>query len=84
MKTPRFTIAAPAAFSGVTPGQAPASKKRTCSHSRDSWGIAQDNIATEVGIYDASASLHSPGPWIMQLIAFRAAGSPVAPPNPEP
>ncbi|HET7540231.1 MAG TPA: fibronectin type III domain-containing protein, partial [Polyangiaceae bacterium] len=38
--------------------------------------IAEDRIVSAVGSYSATATLGSPGDWIMQLAAFRAAGSP--------
>ena len=45
-----------------------------------SGSIAQDGIATVAGSYSASAFLGTPGPWIMHLIAFRAANT--TPPTP--
>ena len=41
--------------------------------------IAQDSTVAETGTYNSRSSLESPGPWIMQLVAFRAAGSPETP-----
>jgi chitodextrinase len=41
--------------------------------------ILQDRAVTSTGSYTATATLTSPGGWIMQLVAFRAAGG-VAPP----
>jgi hypothetical protein len=38
--------------------------------------IAEDRVVTIVGTYSAAASLKSAGAWVMQLVAFRAAGSP--------
>jgi chitodextrinase len=38
--------------------------------------ILEDRIVTSVGIYNATARLTG-GPWVMQMVAFRAAGSPV-------
>src|SRR5581483_1647659 len=40
--------------------------------------IAEDRIVTAAGGYNASAPLNSAGPWIIQMVAFKAAGS--APP----
>ena len=40
---------------------------------------AQDQIVSSIGSYSATAVLTSGGPWVMQLVAFRAAGT-VAPP----
>jgi hypothetical protein len=37
--------------------------------------IAEDQVVSSVGSYSASASLASAGPWIMQMVAFRAVGS---------
>ncbi len=45
--------------------------------------IVQDRVVTAVGSYSASAPLISAGPWMMHMVAFRAAGSP-APPAPTP
>ena len=36
--------------------------------------IAEDRIVTAVGSYSASATLSSAGAWIMQMVAFKAAG----------
>ena len=33
--------------------------------------IAEDRVVSAVGSYSASAPLTSPGPWIMQMVAFR-------------
>jgi hypothetical protein len=40
--------------------------------------IAEDRFVTKTGSFRATAPLGSPGPWIMQVVAFRAAGSPPA------
>ena len=37
--------------------------------------IAEDRIVTAAGSYSATAALGGAGPWIMQLVAFRDAGS---------
>ena len=42
--------------------------------------IVEDRLATVAGTYTATAPLKSAGAWVMQLLAFRAAGSP--PPAP--
>jgi Fibronectin type III domain len=42
--------------------------------------IAEDAIVTVAGSYSASAPLISAGGWAMQIVAFRAAGSPTLPP----
>ncbi len=36
--------------------------------------IAEDRIVTAVGSYSASATLNGAGTWIMQMVAFKAAG----------
>ena len=46
--------------------------------------IAQDRVVTATGSYSASASLASAGPWIMDLVAFRAAGTAAPTPTPTP
>jgi hypothetical protein len=48
--------------------------------------IAGDRVVTTTGSYNATAPLSSAGPWIMQMVAFRAASSPApaAPPAPPP
>jgi hypothetical protein len=46
--------------------------------------IAEDRVITAVSSYDASAPLSSSGPWVMQMVAFRAAGSPTPTPTPTP
>ena len=33
--------------------------------------IAEDQAVTQIGTYSATAPLNAPGPWIMQMIAFR-------------
>jgi hypothetical protein len=42
--------------------------------------IAEDRVVTSAGAYTAAAPLSSPGAWVMQMVAFRAAGSGTAPP----
>ena len=44
--------------------------------------IAQDRVVTALGSYSASAPLTSAGPWMMHIVAFRAAGSPAPTPTP--
>lgn len=44
--------------------------------------IAEDRLATSVGSYSASAPLSSSGPWIMQMVAFRASSGGTPPPPP--
>jgi hypothetical protein len=39
-------------------------------------GIAQDRSVTAAGTYDAAAPLAPGAPWVMQMVAFRVAGSP--------
>jgi regulation of enolase protein 1 (concanavalin A-like superfamily) len=41
--------------------------------------ILEDRIVTATGSYSAAAPLSASGPWIMQMVAFRAAGSAPAP-----
>jgi chitodextrinase len=36
---------------------------------------AEDQVVTVVGSYSASAALFPSGPWVMQLVAFKAAGA---------
>ena len=36
--------------------------------------IAEDRVVTAVSSYNASAPLSSAGAWVMQMVAFRAAG----------
>ncbi|HEY7390861.1 MAG TPA: IPT/TIG domain-containing protein [Bryobacteraceae bacterium] len=40
--------------------------------------VVQDEVATSAGSYSASATLGSPGPWVMQTVTF-SAGSPTSP-----
>ena len=37
--------------------------------------IAEDRVVTAASSYSAVAPLSSPGEWIMQMVAFRAAGA---------
>jgi hypothetical protein len=46
--------------------------------------IVEDRVVTAVGSYSASANLNTSGAWIMQMVAFRAAGSPASTPSPTP
>jgi hypothetical protein len=46
--------------------------------------IAEDEQVTTTGSYGASAQLGSAGAWVMQMVAFRAAGSPTPTPAPTP
>jgi uncharacterized protein YciI len=46
--------------------------------------IVEDRVVTAVGSYSASAPLNSAGPWVMQMVAFRAAGSSTPTPTPTP
>src|SRR6201994_3646316 len=46
--------------------------------------IAQDRVVTAVGSYSASASLTSACPWVMDVVAFRAAGPAAPTPTPTP
>jgi len=46
--------------------------------------IAEDKMVTTTGSYSASAPLSSVGPWVMHMVAFRAAGSPAPTPTPKP
>ncbi len=47
--------------------------------------IAEDRVVTAVGSYSASAPLTDAGPWLMHLVAFRAAAaSPTPTPIPTP
>jgi N,N-dimethylformamidase beta subunit-like protein/IPT/TIG domain-containing protein len=41
--------------------------------------IAEDQIVTATGSYSATASLTSAGPWIMQMVAFKAASNATTP-----
>ena len=42
---------------------------------RPDGDIAEDQLVTATGSYSASAPLDSAGGWVMQMVAFRAAGS---------
>jgi hypothetical protein len=45
--------------------------------------VAEDRSVTTIGAYSAGGTLLTPGGWVMQMVAFRAAGSTPAPtPNP--
>jgi Domain of unknown function (DUF1929)/Bacterial Ig domain len=44
--------------------------------------IAEDRVVNGAGLYSASAPLTGPCPWVMQMVAFRAAG--VQPPDTTP
>src|ERR1700761_3122360 len=46
--------------------------------------IAEDQVVKTVGSCGASAPLSSAGSWIMQMAAFKAAGSPTPTPTPKP
>src|SRR5436309_2108247 len=43
--------------------------------------ILEDRIVTATGHYSATAPLSSNGQWIMQMVAFRAAGASPPPPD---
>jgi hypothetical protein len=43
--------------------------------------IAEDRIVTAVGSYNATAPLATPGAWVMQMVAFRAAPPDTTPPT---
>jgi chitodextrinase len=45
--------------------------------------IAEDRVVSAAGSYSGSAPLTSPGPWVMQMVAFRGAltGPPPPPPS---
>jgi len=45
-------------------------------HSSPDGQIVEDRAVTAAGLYSAGAALNSPGAWVMQMVAFRAAGSP--------
>ena len=45
--------------------------------------ILEDQIATNIGTYRATAPLYSGGTWIIQLVAFHAASSVESPPPPD-
>jgi chitodextrinase len=42
--------------------------------------FAEDRLVTAVGSYNATAPLSPSDGWVMQMVAFRAAGSPMEPP----
>ena len=44
--------------------------------------IAEDQVVSVAGSYGATAPLSAPGPWVMQMVAFKA--GPSAPPPPPP
>jgi Fibronectin type III domain len=44
--------------------------------------LAEDQLVTATGSYHATSSLTSAGPWIMQMVAFKAAGAAPAPSAP--
>jgi hypothetical protein len=44
-------------------------------HSEPDGQIAGDRVVTATGLYSASAVLDSPGAWVMQMVAFRAAST---------
>lgn len=44
--------------------------------------IVEDTVVTATGSYSATAPLGSPGPWVMQMVAFRAANSSTPTPTP--
>ena len=44
-------------------------------HSEPDGQIAEDRVVTATGLYSASAVLDSPGAWVMQMVAFRAAST---------
>jgi hypothetical protein len=46
--------------------------------------VAEDTVVTTTGSYGASAPLINAGGWVMQLVAFRAAGTPAPTPTPSP
>jgi hypothetical protein len=46
--------------------------------------IAEDWVVTTAGTYRASAPLTNAGGWVMQVVAFRAAGSAIPNPTPTP
>jgi chitodextrinase len=45
--------------------------------------IAEDRTVTAAGSYDSTAPLGAAGTWVMQMVAFRGAGSGGAPPPPD-
>ncbi|HET9376418.1 MAG TPA: hypothetical protein VFO40_15700, partial [Chthoniobacterales bacterium] len=44
-------------------------------HSNPDGQIVEDRVVATAGLYSAGAALSSPGAWVMQMVAFRAAGS---------
>src|SRR5262249_11588136 len=47
--------------------------------------IAEDRIVSATGSYGSTAPLVTPGPWVMQMVAFKAArAAPPPPPAPAP
>jgi hypothetical protein len=44
-------------------------------HSSPDGQIVEDRVVATAGLYSAGAALNSPGAWVMQMVAFRAAGS---------
>jgi hypothetical protein len=46
--------------------------------------IVEDQVVTAPGSYSASAPLIDSGGWVMQMVAFRAAGAPTPTPTPTP
>jgi len=62
---------------GVTTGAGSGYTTRLLTSDGD---LAEDRAVTTTGTYAATAPLGGPDNWIMQLVAFRAAGSPPPPP----
>ena len=50
--------------------------------SAPSGDLVEDTLVTAAGTYDATSSLSSAGAWVMQVVAFKAAGAPPAPSAP--
>jgi hypothetical protein len=46
--------------------------------------IVEDQVVTALGSYSATAPLASAGPWVMQMVALRAAGASAPIPTPVP
>jgi len=46
--------------------------------------IAEDRVVTAIGSYSATATLGPAGGWVMQMVAFKAAGSTPPPPDTQP
>jgi hypothetical protein len=42
--------------------------------------LLEDRVVTSIDSYNATATLNSSGNWIMQMVAFKATGSPTPPP----